>query len=131
MISTIANRTSKTLLRTGISRAAIISSSTSQATATTRRDISIGTDLSVSECTLQKARPWVRTVNLKSATYDGLNRINRSSFGQSKDEGFLIVCSFYPKYNLMHLYYSTRTTRIPILPKTTPSQCPIYLKARK
>jgi len=54
MIHTIANR-SKILLRAGISRRAIISSQTAT------RDISIGTDLSVSQCTFQKARPWVRS----------------------------------------------------------------------
>lgn len=45
MISAFANRTSKTLLRRGVA-------------GTVTRDISIGTDLTDSECTLQKARPW-------------------------------------------------------------------------
>jgi len=53
MISAFANRTSNALLR----RATTIGRSR-QVAGTVTRDISIGTDLTDSKCTLQNARPW-------------------------------------------------------------------------
>ncbi|OEU11315.1 putative peroxiredoxin [Fragilariopsis cylindrus CCMP1102] len=52
MINSIATKSKATLLRTARRGSAL---STTQAAT---RDISIGTDLSVSQVTLQKARPW-------------------------------------------------------------------------
>jgi peroxiredoxin len=56
IFTALANRTSNVLLRRpGVFSASAVRQATGSMT---KRDISVGTDLTKNECTLQKARPW-------------------------------------------------------------------------
>jgi len=115
MISVLSNRTSKLLLRQDLSRFVPIRNRSRQVAGTVTRDISIGTNLVDSECTLQKARPW--HMNNKDSNLADDNAVTMTDLFKGKKVAFFGIpapftgtctTAHYPPYQKLQDEFKSR-----------------------